>query len=127
MNPFSSANLAIVAYAEVDGVAGTSTVTNSGVSTTRLSLGLYAVVLPPYTGNTNNLVQKEARDLIFVQAKNISALKGPIPVVDDTGDATKLVSFGAGDPSMAAATYVDCSFSIIIMRTLVPPPASGTA
>lgn len=121
---FSGANLATVAYAEVDGVAGASTVTNSGVTTTRTAAGTYVVVLP--TGLTQNV----GRDLIFVQAKannDGTSLVAKMSVVDDSLEATKTIAIFAGDPSLAAATRIDSSFSILILRTTIAPPSGAPA
>jgi len=119
MNPFSTANLAVVAYAEVDGPTGASTATNSGVTTTRTSTGIYLVALPTL------LSQEAARDLILVQAKG-TALAGSASayraVVDDSQSATKVVSFGTPGRDRS-----DCSFSILILRTLIPPPVGAPA
>jgi len=120
MNAFSSANLAVVAYAEVEGSAGASTATNSGVRTTRIALGRYVVILP------TNLSQEAARDLIFVQPKSSkpkpdAELLGVGAVASDTLTTTKTVQISN------STTCVDCDFSIIIMRTTVPPPVGAPA
>ena len=70
---FSQAQLAIVAYAEVSGTDGSSTKTNSGIATTRLGLGTYALDLPVASQNQIGLQQFSDRDLIFVQPLNASA------------------------------------------------------
>ena len=114
---FDSAALAIVAYAEVDGATGASTETNSGLVTTKLGglTGRYAVALP------TALAQQANRDLIFVQAKSTAV--GPVmSSVDDSGNATKVVSFGNG-----STTAVDTSFSILILRTVITPPVGSPA
>jgi hypothetical protein len=126
---FSGANLATVAYADVDGTAGASTATNSGVSTTRVAAGTYVVVLP--TGLTQNI----ARDLIFVQPRtnntdtqpNPAGLVAKMAVVDDTLEATKTIAIFSGDPTLAAVTRIDSSFSILILRTTISPPAGAPA
>ena len=110
-----SAALAIVAYAEVDGVKGDSTETNSGVTTTRQSLGKYSVALSTAAGQQAN------RDLIFVQAKSTGV--GPVmSSVDDSAMTTKLVSFAT-----SATTAADTSFSILVLRTVLPPPVGAPA
>ena len=119
MNAYSTANLALVAYAEVDGATGASTATNSGVTTTRTSTGVYLVALPSV------LTQFSARDLIFVQPKSTAALgvsNVPSALVNDIPTATKIVYIGD-----STTTAVDCSFSIVILRTLVPPPTGAPA
>lgn len=121
---FSGANLATVAYAEVDGVAGASTVTNSGVSTTRTAAGTYVVILP--TGLTQNV----GRDLIFVQPKannDGTSFVAKMAVVDDSLEATKTIAIFSGDPTLAASTRIDSSFSILILRTTITPPAGAPA
>jgi len=120
MNAFSSANLAVVAYAEVEGSAGASTATNSGVRTTRIALGQYAVVLP------TNLAQEQARDLIFVQPKSSDVfpntkIMGLGALVVDSMATTKIVKISN------VTTCVDCDFSILILRTTVPPPVGAPA
>ena len=124
---FSGSNLAVVAYAEVDGTAGASTATNSGVATTRVGLGNFVVVLP--TGLTQNV----ARDLIFIQAKASNTSTQPVtavPVIsflDDTLDATKTIFFFGETVLGTASTKVDSSFSILILRTTISPPAGAPA
>ena len=108
---FDSAGLAIVAYAEVAG-DGTSTVNNSGITTTRLSAGTYNVILPA------DKTQSLGRDLIFVQANGT----GPkTATVSETDAAKKVVETYAG------ATIADGAFTILILRTIVPPPAGAPA
>ena len=116
---FNSPNLATVAYAEVDGTAGASTVCNSGLTTTRTALGVYVAILP--TG----LFQAEGRDLIFVQVKRKGA--AVMTDVDDSLDATKTISLWDGNPANAATTKVDASFSILILRTTIAPPTGAPA
>ena len=126
---FSGANLATVAYADVDGATGASTATNSGVATTVVASGTYVVVLP--TGLTQNI----ARDLIFVQPRtnntdtqpNPAGLVAKMAVVDDTLEATKTIAIFGGDPSVVAPTRINSSFSILILRTTISPPAGAPA
>jgi hypothetical protein len=111
---FDSAGLAIVAYAEVVGSSGASTSTNSGVTTARVVAGQYTVTLPA------DKAQYPARDLIFVQVKGTGT--GPVAAkVDDTDPAIKTVR------TSDATTLVDADFSILILRTIVPPPAGAPA
>lgn len=119
---FSAPNLATVAYAEVDGAAGASTTTNSGVTTTRTTLGTYVVILP------TNLAQVESSDLIFCQLKESSDGSGLVAkncVVDDSLSVTKTIYVWSGDPALAAATKIDSSFSILILRSTISPPAGA--
>jgi hypothetical protein len=122
---FSGPNLATVAYAEVDGTAGASTVTNSGVTTTRTAAGTYVVILP------TTLAQDVSRDLIFVQPKaNNDGSSFSIPrfaTVDDSLSITKTVNIWSGDPTAAASTRIDGSFSIVILRTTITPPSGAPA
>lgn len=126
---FSGVNLATVAYADVDGATGASTVTNSGVTTTITASGTYTVVLP--TG----LTQAGGRDLIFVTPTtnatdtqpNPAGLIAKMAVVDDTLAATKTIAIFGGDPSVAAPTRINSSFSILILRTTISPPTGAPA
>lgn len=122
---FSGPNLATVAYAEVDGAAGASTATNSGVTTTRTASGTYVVVLPTTLG------QNVARDLIFIQPKaNNDGTSGAIPrfaTIDDSLDITKTVNIWSGNPAAVSATLIDGSFSILILRTTITPPTGAPA
>ena len=114
---FDSAALAIVAYAHVDGNTGASTVTNSGVITSRNTTGQYIVALQTAMSQAN------CKDFVLVQP---TAFTGPadsgyiVPVaslVIDSQSTTKQICLGAG-----ASTAVNCSFSIIILRTTIPTP-----
>ena len=125
MSAFDSANVAVVAYAEVVGADGNSTATNSGVLTTRLSQGRYAVAFITSLGQT----QRSDRDLIFVQPKS-TLLSIPIGLarcarVKDDYEATKIVEIV--DPVAGTATCVDSDFSILILRTQIPPPTGAPA
>lgn len=113
---FDSAALAIVAYAHVDGQTGASTVTNSGVITSRNTTGQYIVALQTAMSQAN------CKDFVLVQP---TAFTGPsdsgyvYPIgslVIDSQSTTKQISLGVG------STAVDCSFSIIILRTTIPTP-----
>ena len=118
---FDQAKLAVVAYAEVSGTDGSSTRTNSGITTTRLALGTYALDMPVASANQVGLQQFSDRDLIFVQALNATA---PIATtaVNDANQTRKLVFTGS-----SATTAVDCDFSVLILRTLTPPTLGGPA
>jgi hypothetical protein len=122
---FSGANLATVAYAEVDGAAGASTVTNSGVTTTRTASGTYVVVLP------TTLAQDVGRDLIFVQPKaNNDGSSFAIPrfaTVDDSLAITKTINMWSGNPAAVSSTLIDGSFSVLILRTTITPPTGAPA
>ena len=125
---FSGPNLATVAYAEVAGADGSSTTCNSGVSTTRISAGLYNVILP------TNLAQNQNRDLIFVQPKGPygttqlgGALVAKNAEVDDSDPITKAIAIFDGNPALGASTRIDSDFSILILRTTITPPAGAPA
>ena len=108
---FDSAGLAIVAYAEV-AADGTSTVNNSGVTTTKTASGTYNVILPA------DKTQQIGRDLIIVQANGT----GPqTATVSETDASKKVVERYAG------ASIADGAFTILILRTIVPPPAGAPA
>lgn len=120
---FSGANLATVAYAKVDGATGASTVSNSGVTTTRTAAGQYVVVLP------QGLTQTTPRDLIFVMPNRLdtSSLVA-MAVVDDSLEATKTIRMYNGDPTAASPTGLqDMSFFILILRTTIAPPVNSPA
>ena len=114
---FDSAALAIVAYAHVDGNTGASTVTNSGVITSRNTTGQYIVALQTAMSQAN------CKDFVLVQptaftGPSDSGYVNPIAsLVIDSQSTTKQICLGAG-----ASTAVDCSFSIIILRTTIPTP-----
>jgi hypothetical protein len=108
---FDSAGLAIVAYAEV-AADGSSTVNNSGVTTTKTATGTYNVILP------SDKTQQIGRDLIFVQANGTGAQTA---TVSETDAAKKVVERYAG------GTIADGAFTVLILRTIVPPPAGAPA
>ena len=120
---FSQAQLAIVAYAEVSGADGTgsSTKTNSGIVTTRLGLGTFALDLPVASQNQIGLQQFSDRDLIFVQVLNAS-FPVAATAVNDADPTRKLVFIGS-----SATTAVDADFAVLILRTLTPPVVGGPA
>ena len=115
---FDSAALAIVAYAHVDGDTGASTVTNSGVLTSKSTTlaGRYTVALQTAMSQAN------CKDFVLVQptaftGPSDSGYVNPIAsLVIDSQSTTKQISLGVG------STAVDCSFSIIILRTTIPTP-----
>jgi len=115
---FDSAGLAIVAYAEVTGSDGTSKNQNSGVTTSKVGIGTFNVTLPL------NKTQAQYRDLIFVQLLGTGATALGTQVDDSqladpvTGAQNKVVRISS------ASTLVDCDFGILILRTLIPPPAN---
>lgn len=111
---FDSAGLAIVAYAEVL-ADGTSPNTNSGVGTTKTATGRYAVILP------SDKTQNGARDLIFVQALGVASTVPVTSRVDDTSASVKTIEMCNG------TTTADSAFSVLILRTIVPPPAGAPA
>ena len=118
---YDIAGLAVVAYAEVL-ADGTSPNTNSGVGTLKTGTGQYTVVLPA------NMQQSAARDLMFVTPKkSLTDANAGIPLshaVDDSNSALKRIAIYGGSPLQ---TFADAEFSVIIFRTIVPPPANSPA
>jgi hypothetical protein len=128
---FDQAKLAIVAYAEVNS-DGSSTQTNSGVKTSKLGTGTYAIDLPTGVDNAQAMAQFSDRDLIFVQPLN-AAFPVSVTAVNDATNippgtipalagSRKIVLTGTG-----ATTAVDCAFSVLILRTVTPPALGGPA
>lgn len=133
---FSAPNLAIVAYAEVDGATGTSSRLNSGIVTSRtpgpFGAGQYLIFLP------TNLGQFEARDIIIIQAKNntggggIVAKDFAVENVPDVTPTIKSIRFfdgavaGGATPPLVS-TGIDSSFFILILRTTISPPGISPA
>ena len=115
---FDSAGLAIVAYVQVDGSDGTSSSTsraNSGVSTTRISAGVYGIQMSSAIG------QSPSRDLIIIQPTtqgNVAYPPGTI--VEDDDDYFKRVIIGTLDPVSHVTTALDCDFNCLILRTILP-------
>ena len=119
---FDQAKLAVVAYAEV-GVDGTSTKTNSGISTTHMAAaGTYALDLPVASQNQIGLQQFSDRDLIFIQPLGASTGGIAATAVNDTDPTRKIVYIGT-----SPTTALDCAFSVLILRTLTPPTLGGPA
>jgi len=116
---FDSAGLAIVAYAQVSGGDSSSAVATSGVSTTRVTTGIYQVFLP--TG----LAQSDTNDLIFVQPKanptttaiqlgcNVVA-----NVVEESATTKQVKLFGVSEA--LTTTAIDSDFDVFIWRTVLP-------
>ena len=112
---FDSAGLAIVAYAQVDGLTGnsenTSGLANSGIYTTRLGPGKYLIQMSTAIG------QDPSRDLIFVQpTTNSTPTLRPSSIVEDADDYNKIVSIG----DAIGTTAIDCSFDVLVLRTILP-------
>jgi hypothetical protein len=107
---FNMHQLGIVAYASVVGATGLSPNTNSGVGTTRIAVGQYAVILPAGQG----LASKD--DLIFVQIKG--SVTGISSAETDTDQNIKLVYIGS-----SSTTAVDADFDIVVFRSLLPTSA----
>ena len=119
---FDQAKLAIVAYGEVSGGDGSSTITNSGVQTTRLGLGTYQISLPNGSAlMPQNLCQFSKSDLIFIQPLG-ATFPTMSTAVNDVDQTNKLVFLGT-----SATTAVDVGFSFLVLRTLTPPVAGGPA
>jgi hypothetical protein len=113
---YDLAGLAVVAYGEVL-ADGTSTNINSGVTTARTAAGQYTVTLPA------GKAQSGTRDLMFVTPKVASPTGVPYSAsVDDTSATVKSVAIYGGSP---LATFADCEFSFLILRTIITPPAGS--
>jgi hypothetical protein len=116
---FDSAGLAIVAYAQVTGGTSSTATANSGVSTTRVTTGIYQVFLP--TG----LAQSDTKDLIFVQPKanpSTTAIQLGCAVdanVVEESASTKQVKL-TGVSGTLTTTAIDSDFDILILRTILP-------
>jgi len=119
---FDTAGLAVVAYAQVSGATGSSTSTtlaNSGVSTTKISTGLYQLFLP--TG----LAQSSSNDLIYVQPKAIpstTAIQLGCAVVANVVEESATVKQVklTGVSGALATTAIDSDFNVLILRTILP-------
>jgi hypothetical protein len=109
---FDQANLAIVAYAQVSGANGSSTLCNSGVVTTKISAGYYSITLP------SGLQQPSANDIVSVTPTSTlmpltEETRDFVSVVNNTNSTTKYVLTSSN------GTGVDCDFSVVIMRSLL--------
>jgi hypothetical protein len=122
---FDSAGLAIVAYAEV-AADGTSVVNtthtaamNSGVTTTKTATGTYQVILPA------DKTQEQSRDLIFVQPNGTTPM---FASVDETDPPAPALPGSVKTVYLSSlATIADGAFTILILRTIIPPPAGAPA
>lgn len=122
---FDSAGLAVVAYAEVLGqspsapAAGTSPNSNSGVTTTRVGVGLYDVILPA------SKAQSAATELLIVTPEPPYPFTGQqysaAVANDPTNSQIKHVAVYANQ----ALTDNFVSFDILILRTVISPPAGS--
>ena len=118
MQNFSQAQLAVVAYAQVSGADGSSTLCNSGLNTTRLGMGTFQLGLPVGSQNQLGLGQLAATDLVTVTPLSLSTTPTTplaVMVVNNNDTNNKLVLFGS-----SATTAVDTDFSVIIYRSLIP-------
>ena len=124
-SPFSTANLALVAYALV-GVDGTSREINSGVGTTHLGPDqygneVYEIILPGKEGSQETLQQGQGntpdgsrRDLIFVCPTG----GHPFPVgYIDTSEFVKQILIGPYTEDRPLS-----EFFVLIFRTTIPTP-----
>jgi hypothetical protein len=113
MQTFNQGQLAIVAYGQVSGVDGSSTLCNSGVVTTRTALGTYRISLPVASQNQLGLAQSSDRDIVVVtplEPAGTSTFS-----VNNADPVDKFVLMGS-----SSTTSADVSFSFIIFRTLTP-------
>jgi hypothetical protein len=116
---FDSAGLAIVAYAQVTGGATSTAVANSGVSTTRITTGIYQIFLP--TG----LAQSDTKDLIYVQPKanpTTTAIQLGCTVIANVVEENAFVKQVklTGVSGALATTAIDSDFDVLILRTILP-------
>jgi hypothetical protein len=125
---FSGVNLASVAYAEVDKTAGASTVMNSGVTTTRTSLGTYVVILP------TQLAQREGTDIVLVTPRALPSeddsgieYQARDVVVDNSLAVTKTIYFWRTvfPERLPTATLIDTDFTVVILRSTITPPTGA--
>ena len=123
---FSTAGLATVAYALVKGSDGTSREINSGVKTSRISAGLYHVILPGSEDMTDTepLQQGQGdpktsyrKDLIHVSVAGGVPGDVPSPSTFDVDEFTKLISM---------RKQQDADFAIVIMRPTIPTPTDSS-
>jgi hypothetical protein len=117
---FDQAKLAVVAYAQVSGADGLSTLCNSGITTSKVSTGFYALTLPNGALNTQTLAQGAASDLVIVtptKAGTIDPLNdSPQAVLVDNSNATTKYVLIKTDSNGA----VNSDFMVVIYRTLTP-------
>lgn len=113
---FDSAGLAIVAYAEV-AADGTSTAQNSGVTTTRVAAGQYDIILP------DDKLQSSPRDILLVQVNGTLSGVPFTSTVDNSDAQNKRVEIC----NAALATFADSAFTVLVLRTIVPPPSGAPA
>ena len=119
MNPFSTANLALVAYAYVKS-DGTSPDMNSGMTTTRLGIGsgAYQVTLPgsETVQPSSTLQEGQFNDLILVTPNHGQ------PLMVSTGDSSefvKQINFSNNSSPQ------DSAFAIVILRSTIPRPTGS--
>jgi len=120
---FSSANLAVVAYVNVT-ADGHSPDTNSGVTTTRVSNpGSYEIHLPGDPAQQEPLQQAQVagRDLLLATVKGSSS--GINITADDKPNTNGLIK----TVLTTTNTPVNAAFSLVILRTLIPPPDGAPA
>lgn len=123
---FSTANLAVVAYALVR-ADGTSPEINSGVGTTRLGApgsGYYGIILPGEPSQQEVLQQGQGNpitgfrhDLIFVCPINGGTLKVGTGY---TGEFVRTVQMENN------AGGLDSDFAVVILRTTIPTPTDSS-
>ena len=124
MNSFSSANMAIVAYASVK-ANGSSLDMNSGIKTAQVSTGVYEITLPGDPAGQAPLQegQEVYRDLILATVKNVSGVT--ISAVDVAGSSGLIKRIVTCFSPTTNPQNVD--FDILILRTLISPPAGAPA
>jgi hypothetical protein len=123
---FSTANMAVVAYALVK-ADGTSPEINSGVETTRLGgpgTGYYAIILPGNPSQQEVLQQGQGdpisgfrHDLIFACPINGGALTVGTGY---TGEFIRTIQIENN------AGGLDSDFAVMILRTTIPTPTDSS-
>jgi hypothetical protein len=142
MNSFSTANLALVAYALVES-DGTSPDLNSGITTTKLDSGTYEMVLPGDPGQQAVLQEGQGgpftevpqyggteyagvmRDLIFVspilRGNVYSTMDGGFPyLIEQRSPFVIRVYFFMS--RVSPLTAHDSAFSFMVLRSTINPP-----
>lgn len=111
MNTFSTANLALVAYASVSGVDG-SIIDGSGfASSTKISTGVTNLFLS--TSLAQEAVSGTYRDLLVVTPGQSNGSQNPKSVC-----ASMLTSTAVG---VVFSSSENTDFTIMVLRTVLPP------
>jgi len=123
---FSHPDLAVIAYAEVDGATGAATRLNSGINIFKVPFapGSYFLTLPTTLGSFDE------NDFVFVQAKNDVGGGGVSPrnVTVYNFDYKAILFFdgslSGGSTPPVETTNIDTSFFVMILRTTIAAPGT---